>query len=109
MAEEDADSRMLDLIQLTAVPGVGPQTCRSLLGRFGSAGAALAASQSALATVSGVGPKLARKITQARSEFDAAAEAGSSAGNSACPSWRKATRNTPPRSRTLPIRPCCCM
>ena len=73
-AEEDAEMRLIDLIQLTAVPGVGPQTCRSLLGKFGSAGRALDASQSALAAVSGVGPKLARKISQARSEFDAGEE-----------------------------------
>jgi DNA processing protein len=74
LAENDPDEETRDLIQLTAVPGVGPQTCRSLLGRFGSAGAALSASQAALSAVSGVGPKLAKKIGCARLEFDAAAE-----------------------------------
>ena len=35
---QTADDRLLDLIHLTSVPGVGPQTCRVLLERFGSAG-----------------------------------------------------------------------
>ena len=74
MAESEADERLLDLIHLTSVPGVGPQTCRMLLERFGSAGRALSASRAELSAVSGVGPKLAQKIGRARVEFDAGAE-----------------------------------
>ncbi len=71
MAEPDADERLLDLIQLTSVPGVGPQTWRMLMERFGSAGRALSATGAQLSSVSGVGPKLAKKISQARDEIDA--------------------------------------
>ena len=74
MAETEADDRLLDLIQLTSVPGVGPQTCRALLEKFGSAGRVLSAGQTELSAVSGVGPKLAQKIGQARLDFDAPAE-----------------------------------
>ena len=74
MADPDADERMLDLIQLTSVPGVGPQTCHSLLARFGSAGRVLSATHSELCSVAGVGPKLAQKVTRARIEFDATAD-----------------------------------
>ena len=74
MAENEADDRLLDLVQLTSVPGVGPQTCRTLLERFGSAGRVLSASQAELSAASGVGPKLAQKIGKARQDFDAAAE-----------------------------------
>ena len=71
MAESDVDERLLDLIQLTSVPGVGPQTWRMLMERFGSAGSALAATRAQLSSVSGVGPKLAEKISEARDEVDA--------------------------------------
>jgi DNA processing protein len=74
LAESDDDQRLLDLIHLTMVPGVGPQTSHALLERFGSAGEILAASRSDLCGVSGVGPKLAEKIGRARDDFDAAAE-----------------------------------
>jgi DNA processing protein len=73
LAESD-DQRLLDLIQLAMVPGVGPHTSRALLERFGSAGAALEASRGALLGVAGIGPKIAEKISRARQEFDAAAE-----------------------------------
>jgi DNA processing protein len=78
LADLDADTadeeRLLDLIHLTSVPGVGPQTWRMLLDRFGSAGRALSATSTELSSVSGVGPKLARKISQARVDIDARAE-----------------------------------
>ena len=45
MAESDDDQRLLDLIQLAMVPGVGPHTSQALLERFGSAGRALEASR----------------------------------------------------------------
>jgi DNA processing protein len=70
----DADERLLDLIHLTSVPGVGPQTLSMLLDRFGSAGRALSATHTELSSVNGVGPKLARKISKARVEIDARAE-----------------------------------
>jgi len=72
--ESDADQRLLDLLHLAMVPGVGPQISRLLLEQFGSAGGVLAASRGALCGVSGVGPKLADKIARARQDFDAAAE-----------------------------------
>ncbi len=74
MGESEADDDLLDLIHLTAVPGVGPQTGRVLLERFGSAGGVLSATQARLSEVNGVGPKLARKIVRARLDFDAAEE-----------------------------------
>jgi DNA processing protein len=74
LAENDADQRLIDLLQLAMVPGVGPQISRSLLERFGSAGDVLGASRGQLCGVAGVGPKLAEKIMRARQDFDAAAE-----------------------------------
>ena len=57
---------LLSALRLTMVPGVGPRTQRNLLDRFGSAEAVLKASAGDLNTVSGVGPKLIRSITEAR-------------------------------------------
>jgi len=74
LAESDLDPRLLDLIHLTMVPGVGPQTSRALLERFGSAGRVLSASRAELTATSGVGQKLAQKIARARQDGDAAAE-----------------------------------
>ncbi|MFI5455172.1 MAG: DNA-processing protein DprA, partial [Isosphaerales bacterium] len=74
MAEPDLDLRLLDLIHLTMVKGVGPQTSRALLERFGSAGRVLSASRAELTATSGVGQKLAEKIARARQECDALAE-----------------------------------
>jgi DNA processing protein len=69
-----ADPGLLDLVHLLMVSGVGPQTARALLDRFGSAGRVLDAAKTELSAVSGVGPKLADKIARARQAFDAAAE-----------------------------------
>jgi DNA processing protein len=74
LADSVGDDRLLDLVHLTSVPGVGPQTCRALLEHFGSAGRALSASRTELSAVSGVGNKLAEKIGGARLEIDASAE-----------------------------------
>ena len=74
MAESDPDQRLIDILHLAMVPGVGPQTSRALLERFGSAGEALDATRGQLCGVAGVGPKLAEKIVRARQDFDAAAE-----------------------------------
>src|SRR5215470_12538543 len=70
----DQDDALLDLIRLTMVSGVGPQTTRALLERFQSAGRVLSATQSELRDVEGVGPKLAGKIVRARQECDAESE-----------------------------------
>jgi DNA processing protein len=74
LAEPDDDQRLLDLIHLAMVPGVGPHISQALLERFGSAGRVLDASRGQLLGVSGVGPKIAEKIARARQDFDAAAE-----------------------------------
>jgi DNA processing protein len=70
----DSDSKTLDLLRLTLVPGVGPKTCRTLIDLFGSAGEVLEARESALREVPGVGSKLAEKIARASKEVDAEAE-----------------------------------
>jgi DNA processing protein len=74
MDELEPDDELLDLIRLTMVSGVGPQTSRALFERFQSAGRVLAASRSELCAVAGVGPKLAERITRARQECDAEGE-----------------------------------
>jgi DNA processing protein len=68
------DDRVLDLICLTMVPGVGPQTTRALLDHFQSPGRVLSATRAELREVANIGPKLAEKIATARQEFDAEAE-----------------------------------
>ena len=65
---------LLDLICLTMVPGVGPQTTRALLEHFRSAGRVLSATRAELREVANIGPKLAEKIAMARQECDAEAE-----------------------------------
>jgi DNA processing protein len=63
-----------DLVCLSMVPGVGPQTSRALLARFGTAGRVLDASMESLRSVTGVGPKLAALVARARRDHDAGAE-----------------------------------
>ncbi len=74
MTDPQTDADLLDLLRLTMVPGVGPQTVRALLNRFGSSGRVLSATISELRTVQNVGPKLADKISRAAQECDAEAE-----------------------------------
>jgi len=74
LSEPRSDDELLDLIRLTMVPGVGPQTARALIGRFGSAGRVLSATLAELRGVPNVGPKLADKIARARQECDADSE-----------------------------------
>jgi len=50
------------LIALSLVPGIGPGRIRALIGRCGSAAAALVASRSVLAGVPGIGPQTAEAI-----------------------------------------------
>lgn len=68
------DPELRDLVCLTLVAGVGPHTSRALLEHYGSAGKVLDASVASLREVSGVGPKLAEKIAQARRSHDVEAE-----------------------------------
>jgi DNA processing protein len=74
LTDDKPDSELIDLIRLSMVSGVGPQTSRALLERFGSAGRVLTAKRSELRDVPGVGPKLVEKIEQARQECDAESE-----------------------------------
>jgi DNA processing protein len=68
------DPGLIDLLRLTMVPGVGPKTCRALLERFHSADRVLAAPESSLRDVPGVGARLAGLISSASREVDAEAE-----------------------------------
>lgn len=72
MPDPDAgeDRRLLDLLCLALIPGIGPLTSRALLDSFEEPGKVLAASLSDLKRVPGVGPKLAEKIVSARKEMD---------------------------------------
>ena len=72
--ENTAPGDLLHTLRLALVPGVGPRTRRTLLERFGSAEAVLAAPPSDLREVPGVGPKLSRKIVAAREEIHAEEE-----------------------------------
>jgi DNA processing protein len=74
LTEPQSETDLIDMVRLTMVPGVGPQTARALLNRFCSAGRVLSATMSELRTVPNVGPKLADKIARARQECDAEAE-----------------------------------
>ncbi len=69
-----SDLNLLDLLRLSMVPGVGPQTSRALLARFGSPARVLSATIAELKGVPNVGPKLAEKIARARQDHDAEAE-----------------------------------
>jgi DNA processing protein len=62
------DSEVLATIALSLVPGVGPQRLRLIIATFGSAQAALAAPQSKLQTLDGVGRAAAAAIKEARVE-----------------------------------------
>ncbi len=61
-------------VLLSLVPGVGPRIRKTLLAHFGSAQAVLAAAQSDLREVPGIGTKISRAISTARRELDVDAE-----------------------------------
>jgi DNA processing protein len=65
---------LVDSLRLSLIPGVGPKTRKSLLERFGSARAVLAAAPSELREVPGIGPKIMQNIVDADHEIDAEAE-----------------------------------
>lgn len=65
-----ADDSTRDLVQLCLLPGLGPRTLTSLMEAFGSARAILNANKNSLASVHGVGPKLAHVIDTASDHVD---------------------------------------
>ena len=72
--DPSSDAALAAALQLTLVSGVGPRTRKALLAHFGSAEAALKASEYELRKVDGIGQKVSRNIAHARTEIDAAAE-----------------------------------
>ncbi len=62
------DAEVLATVALSLVPGVGPQRLRLIVATFGSAEAALAAPQSKLQTLDGIGRAAATAIKDARLE-----------------------------------------
>ena len=62
------DAEVLATLALSLVPGVGPQRLRLIVATFGSAQAALAAPQSQLLALDGIGRAAATAIKQARVE-----------------------------------------
>ena len=58
-------------VRLSLVAGIGPRYWQSLVGHFGTPLAVLAAAQSELRSVPGIGPKLSRAIAAANEEVDA--------------------------------------
>jgi DNA processing protein len=60
------ESRLLDMLRLNLVPGVGPRVRQALLDRFGDAGEVLKARSHDLRHVPGIGPKLAMAILDHR-------------------------------------------
>ena len=59
---EPSQDELVDTLRLAMISGVGPRIRQSLLERFSSARAVLAAAPSELREVQGVGPKLAQNI-----------------------------------------------
>ena len=67
---DTADQQLRDRLCLAMVPGVGPLAMQRLLAQFSSPSAVLAAPPGELQYVPGIGPTLAKRITQARHEID---------------------------------------
>ncbi len=63
----EKDERLLAILTLSRVSGVGPRICTALLERFGDAQSVLAARRQELLEVDGVGPKVAAAIADAPS------------------------------------------
>ncbi|HEX3999424.1 MAG TPA: DNA-processing protein DprA [Pirellulales bacterium] len=70
----DQHKQLLAALRLSLVAGVGPRHWQTLVERFGSPDAVLAAAPSELRSVSGIGPKLGRAISAAKQEVDAERE-----------------------------------
>jgi len=62
------DREVVATLALSLVPGIGPQRLRLIVATFGSAQAALEASQAKLRTLDGIGRAAATAITEARPE-----------------------------------------
>lgn len=73
MAEE-LTAELRDLLALTLVPGLGPRLTAALLTRFGSASAAVNASEYDLSQVTHIGSKLARSFSEAMQSINVEAE-----------------------------------
>src|SRR5262245_29180599 len=73
-AESLFPDRVVAEVLLSLVPGVGPRIRKTLLAHFGSAQGVLAAAQSELREVTGIGAKISRAISSAKREVDVAAE-----------------------------------
>jgi DNA processing protein len=74
MSETFFTDELVDSVRLSLVSGVGPLLRKSLLERFGSPAAVLAAGKDGLQSVNGIGPKIAARIVAAKDEIDAEAE-----------------------------------
>ncbi len=61
-------------LRLALVPGIGPRLRQLLLARFGTARLVLAAAQSSLREVDGIGPKLAKALAAAAASIDVQTE-----------------------------------
>jgi DNA processing protein len=70
----NSPEELLAELRLALTPGVGPLTHRRLLDYFSSAAAAMAATESELRDVEGVGPKLAKAIRDSARSSDAERE-----------------------------------
>jgi DNA processing protein len=64
------EEELADMLRLSLIPGVGPRTRQTLLAKFGSPRAVLAAAPSELRALHGVGPNLTRKIAAADCEVN---------------------------------------
>jgi DNA processing protein len=74
IVEPPDEQELIDLVRLCMIPGVGPQTRKKLLSRFGTPRAVLEAAPSELREIEGVGPKLMEKIRRAPEEIPAEEE-----------------------------------
>jgi DNA processing protein len=67
----EPSEELLAAVRLSLVAGIGPRNWQTLVGRFGTPLAVLAAAPSELRGVPGIGPKLSRAIAAAKEEVDA--------------------------------------
>lgn len=70
VTESQPDHATMTTLQLSMLPGIGPRTLTALIDAFGSPDAVLLASESDLASVPGVGPKMIHSIRTASHHVD---------------------------------------